>query len=202
MIPCVAIFIFYSDPIVSLLLERGNFSRDSAELTSTTLACLAIGIVGRSVAFFNYRLLNAMSLPWIVVKIGLLGVCNNIILNALLIKPLGLQGIALATSFSITISMIISTLILSNHLQLRIFSYLLKPFLKIIVMVGMLLLVGKGFWSSVIDGFEREGIMWQSMLTLGGLLPGMIMFTIVGLLVQLEEVVIVARIIRNKLLFL
>ncbi|WP_444995798.1 murein biosynthesis integral membrane protein MurJ [Aliikangiella sp. IMCC44359] len=118
-VPSSAVLFFYSEQIVSILLQRGSFDKTSVELTSGALTFFSFVILARSICYFNYRFLHAANLSWHQVVIGLLGVVTNVIFNFLLYKPMGLAGIALATAIAMTQNLIVSSFILDRKLKLN-----------------------------------------------------------------------------------
>ncbi|MBI4743357.1 MAG: polysaccharide biosynthesis C-terminal domain-containing protein [Actinobacteria bacterium] len=99
-IPVVTIIIVLREPIIRLLLERGNFSALNTYSVSETLLFLSpYHIAGGFVLLFLYALFALKEIRWLLGLAGI-GITINIILNTILIKYLGLNGIALSTSLS------------------------------------------------------------------------------------------------------
>ena len=99
-IPLMLILIVARTPIISILLERGQFSSAATQLTATALAYYAIGI-----PFYAYREINTYVLianlkKYLIVKNTIITVLFNIVLNFILVDYIGYKGLALATSIS------------------------------------------------------------------------------------------------------
>ncbi len=92
--------IFLGKPIIKLLFERGKFTSYSTQLTYGALLFYSIGIIAYSgmklfvSAFYSYQ---DTFTPVLIATIILV---VNIVLNLILMFPLGIKGIALATSIS------------------------------------------------------------------------------------------------------
>ena len=88
----------FAVPIVGLLLERGNFDANDVRVTSIAIAGYAVAVPFQAMT----TLLTSAGLlgtrAWPTVRIMLATCVLNAILNAALVGPLGILGIALATS--------------------------------------------------------------------------------------------------------
>lgn len=93
-------FIILAEPIVRILFERGMFNAESTQLTTIALQLFSLGLLACGVRDVLYRVFYALSdtkTPMINSSIALI---INIVLNLILIKPLGHAGLALSTSIS------------------------------------------------------------------------------------------------------
>lgn len=197
-LPCAGFFMLYADPIVSLLFKRGNFTQESADLTATVLMFLAIGIVSRAIAFFNYRVLHALSRPWTQVRIGLFGVVTNVVLNAILIAPLGLKGIALASSVAFTQSALVSLWIVEKQLKAPVVRDLLLPLGKIVMVTITFLAASELFGAVLVLVFEPHDGVVKSICQLGGAVPATVVAFWVGAHLRLDEVTVMLRIVQRR----
>lgn len=106
-IPVSVVLILFSDVIVTILYYRGEFKMDDVLLTAKIIKYYGVGLVAFSLRemFLKcfYAVGNVKS-PLINSTIGML--CN-IILNFVLLRIMGLGGLALATSISAVISVIL-----------------------------------------------------------------------------------------------
>lgn len=96
----VAVFMAASVPLVALILERGAFS---AEATRDTAAALfwyapAVLLVAVNMLLKVLLFLRRRTGPILVVGVGELAL--NVLLDALLVGPMGIGGLALATSLT------------------------------------------------------------------------------------------------------
>lgn len=120
-LPVMGGLILFSRPIIALFFERGMFTADSTALTAECLSFYAIGIPFYALREIGTRALSASLQQKHILKNTLLSVVYNLLLNALLLRPLGHIGLALATSLS---GMVTFLLILSDmrKLGLRLFT--------------------------------------------------------------------------------
>ncbi len=92
--------IIFSHEIVWLLYERGSFTNKDSIQTGIVLAMYLVGLLPFGLAKIFSLYLYATHKQKTAAKISGISLGFNIILSVLLIKPLGAQGLALASSIS------------------------------------------------------------------------------------------------------
>lgn len=116
MLPMSAVFMVLAQPLVSTFFGGGRFDVHSANLTSNALVFYSIGLCaygGTKILQCCFFALKDTVTP---AKIAGLSLLLNIILNALLMFPLKIGGLALATSISGIITFFFLFVILSKRL--------------------------------------------------------------------------------------
>ncbi len=99
-IPCSIGLMILSKPIVRLLFERGEFDAVSTARTAAVLVCYSIGLFaysGQKIIVSGFYAVQDTRTP---VKLGIVALISNILLNLILMIPLKEAGLALATSLS------------------------------------------------------------------------------------------------------
>lgn len=98
--PAMTAFLLMAVPMVRILFERGAFSPADSLSTAHALQAFAVGLPA-------YILIKIFSSSFFAqqdtktpVKIAMLGLVMNVILNFAFMKPLGFVGVALSTSLS------------------------------------------------------------------------------------------------------
>lgn len=104
LIPSTIGLFVLSRPIVAVLFQRGEFDAASTRLTSLVLMFYCLGIFFYSAARVVTSCLYALKDTRTPVKITFLCLIINAVLNLLLMHPLKVGGIALATSISSAIN--------------------------------------------------------------------------------------------------
>ncbi len=92
--------IILSDEIVKLLFQRGSFSPDNAYHTSQVLSMYMIGLLPFGLSKIFSLWLYSKNLQKMAAKISIYSLVSNVVLSLLFIKPLGVMGLALASSIS------------------------------------------------------------------------------------------------------
>jgi putative peptidoglycan lipid II flippase len=90
--------------IISLLFERGQFGAEESARTAFCLACYAGSVLMISLSATQIRAYHARQDSKTPVRIGVIAVCLNFVLNLVLVQFLEEAGLALATSCAATFS--------------------------------------------------------------------------------------------------
>lgn len=99
-VPSAVLFIVIAGPMLSTLFQHGHFTAESVLMARKSLMAFSLGIAPFmlvKVLASGFYAKQDMRTP---VRIGIIAMVTNIILNALLIWPLAHAGIALATSLA------------------------------------------------------------------------------------------------------
>jgi len=103
-IPALTGLIILNRPIIQTLFFRGAFTERNVFMTSSALVFYSIGLAGSGMSLLVNKVYFAMNDSFTPMKMGFLTVALNIILNLLLVGPMGHNGLALATSIAGTFS--------------------------------------------------------------------------------------------------
>ncbi len=99
-VPALVGLIALKTPIINLLFQRGVFDQHATQMTARALLCYSVGLWAIAGVRTVVPAFYALQDTWTPLKIGLICLGANVILNALLIFPLKHAGLALATSLS------------------------------------------------------------------------------------------------------
>ena len=122
MLPASVAFMLLAKPIISTIFEGGKFDAYSTQMTANVLFYYSIGLTAYAATKILQACFFALKDTVTPTKISGLALGLNVVLNAGLMFPLKISGIALATS----ISGIISTIVLFLRLRKRIAPFPLK----------------------------------------------------------------------------
>jgi putative peptidoglycan lipid II flippase len=111
-IPASAGLLLAGRPIVKIIFEGGEFTENSTELVVSALTWFAIGLVGYGLTEIITRVFYAMRDTRTPVITGILTIVLNIILCALLIDSMGIEGLAISLSATTAAEAIIMLLFL------------------------------------------------------------------------------------------
>ena len=95
-IPAATGLFVWRVPLIRLLLERGEFTLRSTELTAVALAFYAFGLIGHSAVEILARAFYALHDTRTPVVAGIGAMAGNVLLSLWLREPLGHAGLALA----------------------------------------------------------------------------------------------------------
>jgi len=100
----VSAYVFgMAEEIVSVLYRRGEFQDTATRLTTASLRGFAVGAWAAAAAYVLQRVFNAALRNRVVMRAGAVAVGVNVALDLLLYGPLGVLGVALATSVSMIV---------------------------------------------------------------------------------------------------
>lgn len=132
-IPATVGALLFAKPIVNLLFGRGMFDEKALALTSSAFLYYSVGMIGYGLRLVLMRVFYAMQDTKTPAINAAIGVGLNIVLNIILSKYMGIGGLALATS----ISAIIVVIMLFVNLRKKIGAMGIKTmslsFIKIVV---------------------------------------------------------------------
>lgn len=133
----VGLFVL-ATPIVQLLLERGHFLRTDTAATASAVQCYAIGLVGYSAARIASPVFYALRRSRLAVILSTVTIAVNLVLSLLLVRWIGFQGLALATSLAAIVHGGLSLALLRRQLGRIGGVRLAMTFLKIAVASGVM----------------------------------------------------------------
>lgn len=116
MCPTTVILLLLSNPIIRILFQRGEFDAYSTDITSSALSFYAIGLFsfgGIKILVTAFHALQDTKTP---VKVAALCLGINATLNFILMVPLKVGGIALASAISGTVDFLILFYIINKRL--------------------------------------------------------------------------------------
>jgi putative peptidoglycan lipid II flippase len=115
--PLTAVMVVLAGPIASVFFQYGLFSERSAERTAGALAFFALGLVGHIVVHVLTRAFYAMQDTRTPVLWAIFAVALNVPLMAILVGPMGVEGLALALSISAVLEVL--ALVWSLHRRIE-----------------------------------------------------------------------------------
>ncbi len=131
MLPAAIGLIILTQPLIKVIFERGNFDYYSVRITAYALFFYAMGLVffgGMKILIAGFYSLQDTRTPVIIASLALL---VNLILNIILMFPLKVGGLALASSLSAAFSFCLLYLNLTKRIGRIISKDLSVYFLKI-----------------------------------------------------------------------
>lgn len=112
-IPISFIFVFFSDPIVEILLKRGLFTAEYAYISSISLKIFAINLFGISLVAINTKVLWALQKTFLPSLVSSVACILNILLVYFVSLKFGFIGIPLSRTISVVLFGIFPSIIFS-----------------------------------------------------------------------------------------
>ncbi len=195
--PAMAGLIFLRIPIVNLFFQRGEFTYQATLGTSEAVLYYSLGLwafAGVRIVVPAFYAIQDTRTP---MKIASISMLLNIVLNILLMGPLGHRGLALATSLSSIFNLTTLTWILRQRLGRvdgrRIFS----SFKRIILSLSVIVII---CW--VVSNFNLwtlEGYIFEKFLfVMGAIIFSVIGYSLFHYFLKSEELFFLLTFIRKK----
>jgi putative peptidoglycan lipid II flippase len=196
-IPAMIGLIALKTPIINLLYQRGKFDYFATEMTVKALLCYAVGIWAiagsRTVVPAFYSLQDTRT----PLKIALICLGANVILNSILIYPLKHAGLALATSLSSMLNLVL----LSRKLNMKLGGMDVKKNIQSLLRIllcslpmGLVayLICSLGRWA------EAGNVIEKVLLLAFGIMAGLGVYLISSYWMKNEELLFLLKIIKRK----
>ena len=137
MLPITAIIFVYHYEIVSIVFQRGQFDESATQVTSSVFFFYSIGILFLGLRELFNKVFYAQKNTKTPLIISFIAVSINILLSMTLVKSMGVEGIALASSLSLVVYVLLQVTILNNKIAKDFYSGVFKFLTKIIISVSL-----------------------------------------------------------------
>jgi putative peptidoglycan lipid II flippase len=135
MLPMTVFFCLLSRPIVRVIFQRGAFDRYSAIITSDALFFFSLGLMAYGGVKILVAAFHALQDTRTPVKVAVLALIVNTVLNVLLMFPMKIAGIALASSVASFVNLIVLSILIGKKVGVSFLC--LKGFLVRIMIAGL-----------------------------------------------------------------
>ena len=185
LIPMTVGLMALAEPVVTLIYKRGEFDLLATELTSAALVFFALGVVGYGVQNILSRAFYANQDGKTPFYSGLVSIIINAVLCALLLKPMGIGGLALAAAVSSTAAALVLMVPAVKQYPDILDRSLAGQILKMAVAAfGMLVLV-QAFKMAVPKVFGGTVCLLVQLCGCGGL--GVVSYMVFAKILRIEE---------------
>lgn len=192
-VPVMIGTMIFAKPVVMLLFGRGEFDAAAVSMTSAALFFYSFGMIGvglREVLSRAFYSMQDTKTPAINAAIAMV---INIILNIILSRYLGIGGLALATSISAIICMIL--LFISLRMKIGPFGMrdVAVSFVKIVSVSIVMGLVAKLSFNALTFSIGQNLALLISII-IGAFVYGVLIF-----FVRIKEVDVLVAVVRKRL---
>lgn len=196
-LPAAAGLIAISEPVFSLFFQRGAFDYDTTLKAAEALRYYALGlwaIGGMKIIVPAFYAMQDMKTP---VWAAFAAFIANIVFSLLLMGPLLHSGLALATTLSALLNMVILLLLISKKVGDIFNSSVITTFIKSLIASVITAMVAYSVtlmtdWQ--VDGFNIEKII----VILGAIISGAAVYFILSFLLKSEEMTFILKMIKKK----
>jgi putative peptidoglycan lipid II flippase len=199
LVPASIGLIVLRTPIVRLIYEHGAFTADrSTPMTAGALLFYSIGLFAYGGVKSSNQVFYALKDTRTPVVIGAVAMLVNVGLNLALMGPLGLNGLALATSLAAAANLVILMVLLHRRLGGLDGRVLLKSVSRILlaasIMGGVCVLVSWGLPRFI----DQTRLVGQLVLVAGAVAAGLAVYWVVARALGIEELSVVAGVLGQR----
>jgi putative peptidoglycan lipid II flippase len=197
-VPAMVGLIALKTPIVNLLFQRGLFDYSATEKTAFALLFYSVGLWAIAGARTIVPAFYSLQDTWTPLKIALICLGANVIFIAIFIFPLKHGGLALATSLSSTLNLILLFWKLNSRLGMLDMRKNMKALLRDVFCslpmgVAAYLICSMGNWTV-------SGNVIEKVLLLGiGILVGLGIYLACSYWAKNEEMLFLLKIVKRKM---
>ena len=192
-VPSAVGLIVLAVPIVRILFERGGFTAADTTYTAYAVACYSLGLFAYSSMKVYVPTFYALDDTRTPVRISMLGVAGNLIINLVLVffilpREFQYAGLALGTAFSV----ILSNVLLVGGLRRRLGSmrrYGMGPMLAKTVFASIIMGVAVHWIHGYLSGLGWSGhLLDELFVLLISIVSGIAIYFLLCRLFQIDEV--------------
>ena len=185
-IPAMAGLIILREPIVALLFKRGAFDMTATRLTASAVLYYGVGLWAFSavrIVVSTYYALQDTRTP---VKIAVVSLFANIFLGIILMRPMGHNGLALATSIASMLHLIILIWILKHRLGGLAWRNISRSVAKTVACTGVM---GFGVWALMPVLIPGDSVAFLRLLMglSASIVTGIVLYGVVSALLKSQE---------------
>ena len=189
MIPVTVACILFRRELISVVFERGAFGTESVSLTAGVFACYSAGLFFLACNTVLVNVFYGHGDTKTPMNIGIANLTVNIVLNILMIKMLGTNGLALATSLSSCFVFVLRLILIEKYVQFE-WKSIFSTFGKIIIAALIACLIPR----LSINMIEINKYLELVLAAFCGVLIYLIELRIL----KIDELEFIIRMIRNR----
>ncbi len=194
-IPAAAMLYVLDRATIGVLFEHGQFNARSTDMVVFALQFYLLGLLAHSALEIIVRAFYAVQNTITPVAVGIAAMIFNILLSLVLVRPLSFGGLALANSTATTVEMLLLLWLLRKRLggidSRSVGGTLLRSIGAAAVMAIVLEL-----WVQQGAAFPSGLQNW--IVAIGGIMLGIITYSLVSWLLRSEELALVLAMVRSR----
>lgn len=191
-LPIIFGILVFSYEIIEVIFGRGAFTQEAIQLTAKSLFYYTLGFLAIALRALIVRIYYSLKDTKTPVLNSAIGILLNIALNIVLSKYLGLIGIALATSISLSVT----TLLLSFNLERKYHFYLFEG-TGLVFLKTLLCSIGMACLLVVIKHYFMASFSYLLLMT--SAVIGIFSYSVLIAFSNIEEVNGLTKILKERI---
>lgn len=173
-------------PLIRVLFQHGHFTAQDTLTMAIPLFYFAIGISSQSAIQILPRAFYALQDTWTPVILGIISIVVNIIAMFLLIRPLGIGGLAFATTIAAFVNMLLLLYVLRKRLgQIDAWNMLWTGLKSLAASIIMAIVIW--MWSEWLTALIGVHMLASLIVLVTGTAIGAVVFAGVAMLLRMDE---------------
>ncbi|NLY44165.1 MAG: murein biosynthesis integral membrane protein MurJ [Clostridiaceae bacterium] len=185
-------------PLIRFIYERGEFDQFSTQLTSIALLFYSMGMVAFSIQEVLNKVFYAMQDSKTPMKIAVLGIIVNVLLSIILVRFLGVGGLALAGSLAIIFIVILLLISACKRVPGILNAGMLKELIKIIIALAVMSVAVVMVKQLVESHVIADNIIGKALLLGVPGVAGIITYAAAAFVLRIEEIQIFMSIFNKS----
>ncbi len=190
MVPITIGSLFYSELIIACVFQRGNFGIQATRITAAVYGFYAIGLLFIGLKDILSNILYSYGNTKAAMKVSMITVASNVIMNILFSWFMGANGLALASSMAAVINNIVCLVYLRHYLKIS-YKSIIMELIKVLAASVLACLISK----LPFEWFRIDNIYIQFMIVL---LVAVIFYMVIMLLLKSETIQILKGYKKGK----
>jgi len=197
LIPSSVGLIIIREPLIRLLFEHGAFLQRDTLMTSQALFYYSFGLAAMGEVMILTRAFYSLQDVLTPLKVSLFILALNVLLNFLLIRPLKHSGLALATSISMLVNMLILFFLLKRRLREMEGARIINSLFKV-SLISAAMGTGVRYLLGMLSSPESSSLATQAFQVSLAVIAGLVIFCSLAYLIKLEEFKLVLQALKEK----
>ncbi len=196
-IPATVVMVVLAGPIVSIIFERGAFDSNATDMTAGALVFYSLGLSGMATRLFLVKVFYSLQDTRTPMTNSFIVMLLNIFLNLILINSMQHEGIAFATSISVTVITFLLLFSLTKKIGSLGIGNLISCIMKCIIAASVMGIVIHFLYYLLIDTFLNMYSM-NILAMIISLIVGSVIYLIIIYFLKVEELKWLLSLIKKE----
>jgi len=186
-LPATVGLIVLARPIVAVIFEHGEFTPADTIATAAALQLYAIGLIGYSIVRIISPTFYALGRSRIPVMVSAASVVVNVVLNVMLVRTMGYQGLALGTSITAIVNAALQMYLLRREIQRLNGGRIAASFARVIVASAIMGVVAAATHNGMLQIMPGDSLTLQILRLFLTIIVALASLTAAAQILRIQE---------------
>jgi putative peptidoglycan lipid II flippase len=197
LVPCAAVILALSDPIIRLVYQRGAFDPAETSIVGTALFWFAFSLPTNGVYLLQTRTFFSLQRPWQATALAVIDLVVSAVAALVLYKPFGVGGIVAGTGVGTSAAVFAQAFILRRKFGGLELGRLLSTTIRITIASLVLAAASWGIWHVLDSALGRSTV--AQIISLGtGMISGAVAYLVAARMLRIAELEQITRLLRRR----